>query len=497
MSVGDGNLDKTDSNVKVPVFATDCITSIGPVREIGRSVVPAGGERRDRRGSLLSDASREPPDAGLTMRGSQRKFPHRRDIATHRKVDLTMRTLVLAAFAFSFSQETLRSETLYTSRTVTAVREGAGSYHGLIASVAENIAMTVLDRSGHWVKVQLPNKQVGWVAENSLKPAQRGQVVQAPQGSAWTTPRALAAALKGFGKSHVKGDPGSVDTLLAQADKGFTSDDLAAFQQAVRSQPSDNRGRVRIDDLDLPTPEYQAPLSEQQVGVSVGASIAGKGLVSAPDLRRYVNLICASVVEQSPAFDAEFAVFILNDATINAFAAPGGYVFVTLGLLRQCRDESELAGVIAHEVAHVYRRHGLQELTKRYPGVRAEEAFRELEEDLGEPSDEDREMDALANEAYERVVRPRLLEYEIEADRIGAVLAANAGYDPFGLVRVSERVARASEEHSGIFDAEYMRPDDAVKRARDIEAFVRKEFLPETPGARLGDRFKASTSAVR
>jgi predicted Zn-dependent protease len=106
-------------------------------------------------------------------------------------------------------------------------------------------------------------------------------------------------------------------------------------------------------------------------------------------------------------------------------------------------------------------------------------------------------LEALVDQTYEKVVHPRLLSYEIEADRIGAILASNAGYDPFGLVRISERVARVSSEAPDIFDADYMLPGDAVTRAREIRAFAEQKFTTERPGEQMTGRFAAATLPVR
>lgn len=407
------------------------------------------------------------------------------------------RSLFLAAVALILCATTLLSETFYTKRKTNALREGAGAYYNLVGSVAENIPLIVLNRAGSWVKVQLPNKQVGWMAVSSLKEGNGDYLAATSPSTMWSSPKALSAAIKGFGKKYGKGDPGIVDSVLRYTEKGFSSEELAVFAKEVRDNPSGNRGRVKIDDLDLPTPEYYTDLPEQEIGVDIAARIAGKGIVNDRSLHRYVNMVSATILETSTLYDANFTVLVLNDRMVNAFAVPGGYIFVTLGLVKQCRDESELAGVIAHEIAHVYRRHGLQEMSKRLAGIRADVAFGELEEEVGEPTEEEKEMEALVDETYEKIVHPRLLSYELEADRIGAVLAANAGYDPFGLVRISERVALVSAESPDIFDADYMLPTDAVKRSREIRSFAEKTFTADAPGEQMARRFEAAASRVR
>ncbi len=279
------------------------------------------------------------------------------------------RSLFLAFVALALCATTLLAEPFYTKRKTTALREGAGAYYNLVGSVAENTALIVLNRAGSWVKVQLPNKQVGWMAANSLKEGNSDYTAAAPPSTMWSSPKALSAAIKGFGKKYGKGDPGIVDSVLRYSEKGFSGEELAVFAKEVRENPSANRGRVQIEDLDLPAPEYYADLPEQEIGVDIAARIAGKGIVGDRSLRRYVNMVCATIVETSALYDADLTVLVLDDRTVNAFAVPGGYIFVTQGLVRQCRDESELAGVIAHEIAHVYRRHGLQEMSKRIAGT--------------------------------------------------------------------------------------------------------------------------------
>jgi hypothetical protein len=407
------------------------------------------------------------------------------------------RSLFLASVALVLCATTLLSETFYTKRKNSALREGAGAYYSLVGSVAENTALIVLNRAGSWVKVQLPNKQVGWMAANSLKEGKGDYLAATSPSTMWSSPKALSAAIKGFGKKYGKGEPGIVDSVLHYSEKGFSSEDLAVFAKEVRENPSANRGRLQIEDLDLPTPEYSTDLPEQEIGVDIAARIAGTGMVNDRPLHRYVNMVCATIVETSALYDVDLTVLVLNDRMINAFAVPGGYIFVTLGLVKQCRDESELAGVIAHEIAHVYRRHGLQEMSKRIAGIHADIAFGELEEEVGEPTEEEKEMEALVDQTYEKIVHPRLLSYEIEADRIGAILAANAGYDPFGLVRISERVARVSTETPDIFDVDYMLPSDAVKRSKEIRAFAEQKFTTEKPGEQMTRRFAAATSPVR
>ncbi len=173
---------------------------------------------------------------------------------------------------------------------------------------------------------------------------------------------------------------------------------------------------------------------------------------------------------------------------MNAFAVPGGYIFITKGLMQQCRDESELAGVIAHEIAHIVKHHGLQEISQRAVNIAADKAFGELDEDVGKTQAEI-DLEGMIDSSYDKIIHPRLINYEFEADKVGAVLSANTGYDPFGLVRISERLARIPKEQPDIFDANFMAPNDAIERYNAILEFVNKQFETSNPGATMPERF--------
>ena len=103
----------------------------------------------------------------------------------------------------------------------------------------------------------------------------------------------------------------------------------------------------------------------QEEEVAIGRQAAGNILGAAPlvkdaKLQQYVNRVGRWIASQSerPDLDWHFGVIESND--LNAFAAPGGYIFVTKGLYRSLQSESELAGVLAHEVGHVIKKHHLK-----------------------------------------------------------------------------------------------------------------------------------------
>lgn len=123
----------------------------------------------------------------------------------------------------------------------------------------------------------------------------------------------------------------------------------------------------------------------------------------------------------------EYELNIIDSPVINAFAAPGGFVFVTTGLLWFVEHDPDIiAGVLGHEIAHVEKKHGMDELTRRYGFTLLQNIF------LSNSSQDARLVAEIASElihlGYSR-------EAEHEADEVGLLLAAEAGYDPNGIVR--------------------------------------------------------------
>jgi len=186
---------------------------------------------------------------------------------------------------------------------------------------------------------------------------------------------------------------------------------------------------------------------EIELGSGIASSLLGAApLLDNPALQSYVNRVGRWIALQSERPDLPWHFGVLDDADINAFAAPGGYVFITKGLLARMNSEAELAGVLAHEISHVLRKHHLQALKK---GAR-----RELMADLAgeaiKSKGGDERLRKLVSAGTELYARGLDKEDEFESDRMGVVLAARAGYDPYGLPAVLQTLQSINPTDSNL-----------------------------------------------
>jgi len=181
---------------------------------------------------------------------------------------------------------------------------------------------------------------------------------------------------------------------------------------------------------------------------------------------------------ERPDLDWHFGVIDTND--INAFAAPGGYVFVTKGLYRVLQNESELAGVLAHEVGHVIERHHLKILQQSQlvdMGTKV----------LATTAGENQAIKNLIGNGAEIFARSLDKNAEYEADRIAVILAARGGYDPFGLPTVLQDIGHAAKDDSSVrlLFKTHPHPDDRLTHLGDAVG----DRLDQLKGQTLEKRF--------
>ena len=184
------------------------------------------------------------------------------------------------------------------------------------------------------------------------------------------------------------------------------------------------------------------PIGEEEE-ITLGEAVAVEafsrfgGEYSNPAWTRYINLVGKTVAEVSdrPTLNYHFA--ILNSQEQNAFAAPGGYIFITVGLLKTLNNEAELAGVLAHEIAHVTQKHMLDAIRRgALMGSVSELSLTAMKQDPALFSNVIDEMtDLLFTKGLDK-------DKEFEADVVGVEYAYRAGYNPQGLEDYLQTLAK-------------------------------------------------------
>ncbi|MBI5016153.1 MAG: M48 family metalloprotease [Deltaproteobacteria bacterium] len=205
---------------------------------------------------------------------------------------------------------------------------------------------------------------------------------------------------------------------------------------------------------------------EIRAGQEVATNLLGAApLVEDEGLQRYVSTLGRWIALQTERPKLPWRFGVIDSMDVNAFACPGGYVLVTKGLYAKLTDESELAGVLAHEISHVIRRHYV-DLMRKQSALALGASF--LETTLRK--EKTQVVKNLVGSGAEIFARSLDKSAEFEADRTAVVLAARAGYDPYGLPAVLQKLEALAATDSTVALLFKTHPDPATRLARLSEA---------------------------
>jgi len=172
---------------------------------------------------------------------------------------------------------------------------------------------------------------------------------------------------------------------------------------------------------------------EIEIGAKLTSGLLGAApLVANAELQRYVNDVGSWVAAQSSRKELPWRFGVIQSQGVNAFAAPGGYIVVTLGLYQLLANEAQLATVLAHEIAHVVRKHHLEALQK----TMKRDLWTDLTVEMVGDKQDRENMHKLINSGLQLYTTGLDRRYEFEADLYAVVLAARAGYDPYAFLDV-------------------------------------------------------------
>ena len=222
--------------------------------------------------------------------------------------------------------------------------------------------------------------------------------------------------------------------------------------------------------------------------VQVGRQAASEAERQLPILRDgtvegYVDAIVRELASaaQGPRFP--YQAKVVNAADINAFALPGGYIYVNRGLISAARNEGELAGVLAHEIAHVAERHGTEQATKAY-GAQAGVGL--LAQILG---GKDKRLGIGEQLVGSLGLNALFMKFsrnaENEADRVGAQMMARAGYDPMAMATFFDLLQRQRGSNPNAVSQFFSSHPAPANRSANIQAYAQQ--LGRGDGTRVGN----------
>ena len=241
--------------------------------------------------------------------------------------------------------------------------------------------------------------------------------------------------------------------------------------------------------------EEITPEQEYYIGRAVAANILGSYRIwnGNPRMTTYVNRICSAIVINSPRPEiySGYHVALLDSNEINAFATSGGHIFITRGLISTARSEDALAGVIAHEIAHIQLQHSIKAIrTSRITqalmvtgtsaaGAAAGYNVNELTDIFNETIGDI--VSTLVNNGYSQT-------QEFEADSTALALLAGAGYNPSGLTDMLRELERTQSARPGGFNKTHPTP---ARRLANAEREIGKHQVTDNSASRRA-RFAAA-----
>lgn len=172
---------------------------------------------------------------------------------------------------------------------------------------------------------------------------------------------------------------------------------------------------------------FMSPEREKEVGRQEHEKILDQfgGVYDDPELGAYIARIGGKLAKNSELPDLNFTFTVLNDFKVNAFALPGGYVYITRGLLTIAADEAEVAGVLGHEIGHVTARHTAQRYSATMATNIGLQVLGAIGSIAGVPG-----TGQLASIGAQLALQSYSREQELESDMLGVRYIARAGYDP-------------------------------------------------------------------
>jgi predicted Zn-dependent protease len=208
---------------------------------------------------------------------------------------------------------------------------------------------------------------------------------------------------------------------------------------------------------------------ESSIGLKMATQIkTEKKIYADRTVTDYVNRTGQKIARLSDRPDVNYQFAVIEDKTPNAFAVPGGYIYVHTGLLKMIDTQSQLAGVLGHEISHIVARHSVKQLQE---GM----GFQVLSALVFGGSSQ--ATQAAVNVGLGLVMQGHSRSDEAEADSYGTIYMARAGYNPEGMAQVMDKLATVSGSGEGFWENLTSDHPPAAKRAAAVRAEIKSKGL--------------------
>jgi beta-barrel assembly-enhancing protease len=253
-----------------------------------------------------------------------------------------------------------------------------------------------------------------------------------------------------------------------------------------------------LPDLGDESSSALSPQDERRIGETVVRELRGAGaILNDPEVNAYLNELAERLRAASPDVRQTFELFVVNDPGTNAFALPGGYIGINLGMIVLSQTESELASVVAHEMAHVTQSHIARQLAGQQRSAWVSLASLALAILAARSNTQAAQAAIVSGQAYQ--IQQQLdytREFEREADRVGFQMLERARFDPNGMSSMFERLQRAVRTNDSGQTPNYLRTHP-VTYERIADAQSRAVALPSVKQARESEDFHYVRALVR
>lgn len=197
-------------------------------------------------------------------------------------------------------------------------------------------------------------------------------------------------------------------------------------------------------------------------------------LIRDPESLRYINVLGDSIARVTPRADLDWQFYIVDSPEVNAFAVPGGFIYVNRGLIERAQTMNEVAGVLGHEIGHVVKRHSIKQMEQQQKGQIGLTLVCVLTPSVCQSQAAGAAINLGANAVFARFSR----QDEAEADAEGVVFTTRAGIDPRGIPNMFQILLDERQSRPGAVEAWFTTHPLEESRIAATQAQIQRTVQP-------------------